>query len=140
MDEQGRWLARLLEASLQSSGLSEREVEERLGWKPGEIGRMLDGSADCGPLQLLAVLAELGSERATPPFPQRRERGTQVVQELMERFRRLGYGPPGAAPAVAVPVAPAANVSPTADEIEKTVEDVLQRTFGDLRKGKRGGG
>jgi len=133
MDEQGRWLARLLETSLQGSGLSEREVEERLGWKPGELGRMLEGTTDCGPLQLLAVLAELGSERAAPPFPQRRERGTQMVEELIERFRRLGYEPAGAAPAAAVP-------APSADEIEKTVEDVLQRTFGDLGKGKRGGG
>lgn len=132
MDEQGRWMARLLEASLQTSGLSEREVEERLGWKSGELGRMLDGAADCGPLQLLAILAELGSERTDIPLrPQRRERGTQMVQELIERFRDLGYGPPGAAPIAAPP--PAADV-------EKTVEDVLQRTFGDLGKGTRGGG
>ena len=129
MDEQSRSMARLLEASLQSSGLSEREVEERLGWEAGALGRMLDGSADCGPQQIVAVLAGLGA--GAPSLPQRQERGHQMVQDLIERFHGLGYGPPGAAP-IAVP-------PPAAGEIEKTVEEVLQRTFGDLGKGKRGG-
>lgn len=133
MDEQSRWMVRLLEASLQSSGLSEREVEERLGWEPGALGRMLDGAADCAPQQLLTLLAELGSEmRGNPSPPQRRERGTQMAQELIERFRRLGYGQPEAAPVVAIP-------PPAAEEIERTVEDVLQRTFRDFGKGRRGG-
>ena len=130
MDEQGRWLARLLEASLQSCGLSEREVEERLGWEPGALGRMLDGAADCGPRQLLAVLAELGSVRAGSSLPTRHgEPGTQMVQDLIERFRRLGYGQTGAASIDALP--------PVDDEIEKIVEDVLRRTFGDLGKERR---
>ena len=131
MDEQSWWLA-LLEASLQGSGLSEREIEERLGWEPGALGRMLAGTADCGPMQLLMVLAELGSERAGAPSPpQWQERGTQMVQELIDRFQGLGYGSPSAAPAAPMP---------SADVIEKTVEDVLQRTFGEPGKGKRGGG
>jgi hypothetical protein len=126
-------MGRLLETSFQSSGLTEREVEERLGWEPGALGRMLEGTAECGPLHLLAILSELGSERAgTPLPPQRRERGTQMVQELIERFRGLGYGPSGIAPIAAGP-------PPGTNDIEKTVEDVLQRTFGDFGKGKRGG-
>jgi len=135
MDEQVRWMARLLEASLQSSGLSEKEIEERLGWPSGSLSRMLEGGADCGPHQLLAILAEIGSERrGTPLLPPRRERGTQMVRELIERFNGLGYVPSGAAPVTAGP-------APAVDDIEKTIEDVLERTFGDLRKrGRRGGG
>ena len=131
MDEQGRWMARLLEASFQTSGLSERDVEERLGWEPGALRRMLDGAADCGPRQLLAVLTELGSERAGSLLPRQGEGTTQLVQELIERFQRLGYGQTGAASVDVLP--------PLDDEIEKTVEDVLQRTFGDFGKGERGG-
>jgi hypothetical protein len=133
MDEQGRWAARLLEASVQSSGLSEREIEERLGWEAGLLGRILDGTAECGPLQLLEILAELGAERGgSSVHHPRRERGTQMVQELLERFRDLGYGQPGAASATTVPPAP--------DDIEKAVEEVLQQTFGkNLGKGGRGG-
>jgi hypothetical protein len=132
MNEQSRWMTQLLEASLQSSGLSGRDIEERLGWKPGAVGQMLDGTAECGPQELLAVLAELGSEGpGNPVSPQRRERGTQMVRELIDRFNALGYGKPGAPSISAPPLA--------AGEIEKTVEDVLQRTFGNLGKGKRGG-
>ncbi len=133
MDEDVRWMARLLEASLQSSGLSEREIEERLAWEPGALGRVLDGSVDCGPQQLLAILAELGAERAgTPPFPRRPERGADMVQELIERFRGLGYGQPAGAAAIDATL-------PSAGEIEKTVDDVLGRTFGNFGKGRRGG-
>lgn len=132
MDEKGRWQA-LLETSLESSRLSEREIEERLGWETGSLGRMLEGTAECGPVQLLTVLSELGAEMGAPSPPQRQERGTQMVQELIERFFGLGYDLSGAAPAAAAPV-------PSANEIEKTVEDVLQRTFGGREKGKRGGG
>lgn len=131
MDEQARWMARLLETSLQRSGLSEREAEERLGWEPGTLAPMLDGVTECEPLQLLAILAEIGSDRPESfLLPQRRDIG--MVQELLARFRGLGYGQPGAASDAAIPPAP--------DEIEKTVEDVLQRTFGsDFGKEKRGG-
>lgn len=133
MDEHGRWTARLLEASLQSSGLSEREIEERLGWEAGLLGRILDGTAECAPLQLLALFAELGTERRESSRHRQGEHGTQMVQELIERFHGLGYGPCGTAPAAVVPPA-------ETDEIERTVEEVLQRTFGkDFGKEARGG-
>lgn len=113
-------MTRLLESSIQSSGLTEREIEERLGWEPGLISRMLDGSAEQGPLQLLQILAELGSERDRS----RRFRGreTRMVEELIERFRDLGYGAPG----LTIP-----GASRLSEEIlEQTVEDVLLRAFG----------
>jgi hypothetical protein len=134
MDDQARWMARLLEASLQGSGLSEREVEERLGWEPGSLGRMLEGTLECGPLQFLAILAELGPERRESPRFRRKDRGTRMVQDLIERYRGLGYGKPE--------IPRAAAALPDATEIEKTVDEVLRRTFGADRegKGKRGGG
>jgi hypothetical protein len=134
MDRRDQWMTQLLEASLQSSGLSERELEERLGWAPGALGRMLEGTVECGPLQLLEILAELDAARpgSSTSFPHR-EHGTQMVQDLIERFQGLGYGLPRAAPVAAAP--------PATDEIERTVEEVLRRTFGtDLGKGGRGGG
>jgi hypothetical protein len=124
-----------LEASLQSSGLSEREIEERLGWEAGLLGRILDGTAECGALQLLAIFAELGAERRGISSHSRwQERGSPMVRDLLERFHGLGYGKPAAASADVCP--PVVMV-----EIERTVEEVLQRTFGkDLEKEKRARG
>jgi hypothetical protein len=134
MDEQNRWTVRLLEVSLQGSGLSEREIEERLGWETGLLGRILDGTAECPPLQLLAFLAELSAERrGGAPGLRRGEHGTQMVQDLLARFQGLGYGLPGAAPAV--------FASPVTNDVERTVEEALQRAFGkDFGKEARGGG
>lgn len=134
MDPEDQWMTQLLEASLQSSGLSEREVEERLGWEPGTLGQILDGTAECSPLQLLDILAELDAGRPGSSSYLRRERGTQMVQDLIERFQGLGYGQPRAASV--------STVSPPVKEIEQTVDEVLRRTFGmDFgKKGRRGGG
>ncbi|HJX28394.1 MAG TPA: hypothetical protein VJ885_10805 [Thermoanaerobaculia bacterium] len=132
MTERAPWKTQLLESSIQSSGLSEREIEERLGWEPGLIGRMMDGSAEHGPLQLLQILAELGSERDRS----RRFRGreTRMVEELIGRFRELGYGATGA-------TSPGASRL-SEDVLEQTVEDVLLRAFGTefSRKGKKRSG
>jgi hypothetical protein len=133
MDEPARWMRRLLEAALQSSGLSEREIEERLGWEPGLFGRMLDGTADFGPPQLVAILGELDSERQGSSSHLRRRRGepsTEMVKELIGRFRGLTYGAPGDT-SVTLPPAPA--------DVERTVEEALRRTFGYLGKVGRGG-
>lgn len=125
-------MTQLLESSIQSSRLSEREIEERLGWEPGLIARMLDGSAEHGPLQILQILAEIGSERDRGRRVQGRE--TRMVEELIGRFRELGYGAAGATSSGALPRLPE-------DVLERTVEDVLLRAFGTelARKGKRGG-
>lgn len=133
MADSSQLVMRLLEASLQISGLTERELEERLGWPPGELGRMVDGATDCEPHQLLTILTELGAEsgKALPSF-QSGNPGNPMVHELIERFHALGYEPAEAPVSTTGP--------PAAEEIEKTVEDVLQRTFGDLRPRKRGGG
>lgn len=124
-------MTRLLESSIQSSGLSEQEIEERLGWEPGRIARMLDGSDEQGPLDLLQILAELGSERDRS----RRMRGreTRMVEELIGRFRDLGYGGAGA-------MTPGASRL-SEDVLEQTVEDVLVRAFGPqlVKKGKGSG-
>lgn len=124
-------MRQLLESSVQRSGLSERDIEERLGWEPGLIARMMNGSAEHGSLHLVQILAELGSERDRSRRVAGRE--TRMVEELIGRFRELGYGAAGAA-------SPEASRLPE-DVLEQTVEDVLLRAFGGKfsRKGKKSG-
>lgn len=129
-------MARLLETSLQNAGLTEREVEDRLHWEPGVLGRILDGTLECSPSQLLAILGEIGPEQLESPVRrQRQDRGTRMVQDLIQRYRKLGYGTPAAA---------SAAPGDSAKEIEKTVEEALRRTFGaavvEKGKGRRHGG
>jgi hypothetical protein len=114
-------MTQLLERSIQSSGLSEREIEEHLGWEPGLIARMLDGSVEHAPLRLLQILAELSSERDWSRCVRGRE--TPMVEELIGRFRKLGYGAAGA-------MIPESSPRLPEDALEQTVEDVLLRAFG----------
>jgi hypothetical protein len=133
-EDRARW-AELIATSLQVSGLSEEELEHRLGWSAGSLGRLLDGEGDLEPGQVLEILGELQESSRS-----RRSRNggdfmdgrSQVVAELLERFRMLGYELKQAPPP---PPAESASLS----ELEKKVESVLRRAYGEP-PGKPGGG
>lgn len=129
-EDRARW-AELIATSLQVSGLSEEELEHRLGWTPGALGRLLDGRHDLDPDQVLEILGELNE---LSRFRKSREASgagtTQVVQELLERFRLLGYAPRQAAP-------PSAEPS-SLDELEKKVESILRRAYGEPGGSRKG--
>lgn len=120
-EDRARW-AELIATSLQVSGLTEEELERRLGWSPGALGRLLDGEGDLEPDQVLEILGEL---RESSRFRKSRngDGSTQIVAELLERFRLLGYEPRAAAPAPAEPSSP--------KDLEKKVESVLRRAYGE---------
>lgn len=127
--DRARW-AELIATSLQVSGLSEEEVEHKLGWSPGSLGQLLGGEGDLEPDQVLEILGELNEssrprrgEAAVNAADTRGGGGrTQMVTELLERFRLLGYEPREAAP----PAEPS-----SLKELEKKVESVLRRAYGE---------
>lgn len=85
-------MAELLETSIQVSGLSERELEKRLGWKRGSLGRLLEGETEIEPQHVLKILGELNGVAAAPPDPEElADERTQMVSDLLERYHRLGY-------------------------------------------------
>lgn len=115
-------MAELLATSIQVSGLSEEELEAKLGWSPGSVGRLLEGD-ELDPEQVLEVLAELNGDSSWELGPDTEwDERTQVVTELVDRFRRLGYE--------AAPVLPQEQRLSIVD-LEKRVEAVLRETFGD---------
>lgn len=119
-EDRARW-AELLATSLQVSGLSEEALERKLGWSPGSLGRLLDGEGDLEPDQVLEILGELQESSRS-----RKSKGdgrTQIVTELLERFRMLGYEPQSATPPQAKPSGP--------KELEKKVETILRRAYGE---------
>lgn len=133
-EDRARW-AELIATSLQVSGLSEEELEQRLGWSAGSLGRLLDGEGDLEPDQVLEILGELqesSRSRRTRSGGDSGHGRTQVVTELLERFRVLGYELGQAPP---LPPAEAASLK----ELEKKVESVLRRAYGEPPR-KPGGG
>ncbi len=125
-DDLAQRLARLLETSLQDAGISQRQLEERLGWGPGSVGRILKGEAECEPRQLLEILGELGeAERSRPGRAARRKAGTtSMADELLERSRLLGYRSQ---------ISPPAEIPEPAD-LEETVRAAIRRAFPGFRE------
>lgn len=118
-------MADLLATSIQVSGLSEEELEQRLGWTAGSVARLLEGEGDLGPEQFLRVLGELHGD-ARPEggadFSDLEDGRTQVVTDLLERFELLGYE--------LKEVAPPAEGCMNLPELEKKVESILRKAFG----------
>jgi hypothetical protein len=126
-EDRARW-AELLATSLQVSGLSETEIERKLGWSPGSLGQLLEGEGDLEPDQVLEILGELNESslskrRAGPTDRDLGDGRTQVVSELLDRFRLLGYEQREAPP-------PAPEAS-SLKELERKVESILRRAYGD---------
>jgi hypothetical protein len=120
-EDQARWMAELLATSIQVSGLSEEEIEAKLGWSPGTVGRLLEED-ELDPEQVLEVLAELNGDSSWELGPDTEwDERTQVVTELMDRFHRLGYE--------ATKVVPQEQQLSVL-ELEKRMEAVLGETFG----------
>lgn len=132
-EDRARW-AELIATSLQVSGLSEEELERKLGWSAGALGRLLDREGDLEPDQVLEILGELQESSRSRRSRSAGDPGqgrTQVVAELLERFRMLGYELGQAPP----PPAESASLK----ELEKKVESVLRRAYGEP-PGKPGSG
>lgn len=121
-EDRARW-AELIATSLQVSGLSEEDLERRLGWSIGTLGPLLESHDDLEPTQILQILAELDEDS-------RRVRGeeaagfghTPLVADLLGRFQKLGYEPSEMA---------ASTRSLSVKELEKKVGAILRRAYGE---------
>ncbi|HEX5714815.1 MAG TPA: helix-turn-helix transcriptional regulator [Thermoanaerobaculia bacterium] len=117
-------MADLLATSMQVSGLSEEELERRLGWTSGSIGRILEGEEDLDPDEAIRVLSELNGDPgadAGPDFDDPEDGQTQVVTNLLERFHRLGYE-------AREMEAPEEDLD--VSKLEKKIQAILREAFG----------
>lgn len=128
-------MADLLATSIQVSGLSEEELELRLGWRSGSVRRLLEGESDLDAEQVLSILNELNKAAgsagwaSSPQGTSWEDERTQVVTDLVDRFRRLGY----ATSELSLPSGGQVDVA----ELELRVASVLRDTFGDDVAAKR---
>lgn len=124
-NEQTRWVARMLEAAIQAFGLSEQELERRLGWNQGVLSDVLAGRVELHSEHILAILDGLS---VTPRAERTGEddlddSGSFLVDELIGRSRRLGFDPEESQ----LPDYP----PPQGAELERRIRTVLREAFGD---------
>lgn len=123
-------MAELLETSIQVSGLSERELEKRLGWKAGSLGRLLEGETEIEPQHVLKILGELNGVSAPPPdADELADERTQVVSQLLERYNRLGYEKVQVGPAEPAGRKKRLKARLDTKELEEKIEKALREAF-----------
>lgn len=124
-NEQARWVARMLEAAIQAFGLSERELERRLGWNDGALSDVLAGRVELHSEHILAILdgLSLAPQVESSGEEDLDDSGSFMVEELIGRSRRLGFGPEESQ----IPDYP----PPQGAELERRIRTVLREAFGD---------
>jgi transcriptional regulator with XRE-family HTH domain len=130
-DDEAHWATQLLETSLQASGLSERELEKRLGWDKGALGKILHDRGAPDHQQVLDVLEVLSRNGRAPRPESRSGVGGPLVGTLLERFERLGI--PASTDPVPGGKSPAGPL-PQDDGLERRVEEILAEAFGRLEE------
>lgn len=117
----------MLEAAIQAFGLSNRELETRLGWEEGVLDALLEGKVELEPRHVVKILDGLSLEPEEPAesagVDLDDDSGSFLVDELISRFERLGYGPAQ----TAIPDHP----PPNGVELERRIRSVLVKAFGD---------
>jgi hypothetical protein len=125
--EEIRWIARTLEAAVQAFGLSTRELESRLGWEEGSLDAVLSGRIELEPWHVVKILDGLTDDLATSAEVDLDDSGAFLVEELIGRFERLGYG----SAELALPEHP----PPDGPELERRIRTVLREAFGEKANG-----
>lgn len=115
----------MLGAAIQGFGLTERDLEKRLGWHEGALLDILEGRADLHSDHVLAILdgLSLDSRRPSSEEEDLDDSGSFLVEELIGRSRRLGFDPEESE-ARDYP-------APNGMELERCIRSVLREAFGD---------
>ena len=114
----------MLEAAIQAFGLSERELERRLGWNEGALSDVLAGRVELHSEHVLAILDGLSvAPRAESSSKEDLDdSGSFMVEELIGRSRRLGFDPEESRVSDYPP--------PQGAELERRIRTVLREAFG----------
>jgi hypothetical protein len=129
--EEIRWIAQTLQTAVQAFGLSNRELERRLGWHQGAFDDLLEGRVELEPWHVVKILDGMTLEPEEPSSSDDLDlddRGSFLVDELIGRFERLGYGPAEAS----IPD----HSPPNGPELERRIRAVLREAFGDVVAGE----
>jgi len=133
IEDEVRRATKLLETVMQATGLTRKELDQRLGAGPGYVSQVLTGRMELKFRHILAILRALDVEPNIffqTLYPGDRPTSDQtVMEEFLKRFQKLGLNaaPPPQPPAV------------DPRELERLVESAVRAALGD-RGGKPGSG
>src|SRR6185295_3416014 len=109
IDDEVRRATKLLETVMQASGLTRKDLDQKLGAGPGYISQVLTGRMELKFRHILAILHALDVEPSVyfqTLYPENRPTSDAVVmEEFLRRFQKLGFGSQPA-PAPGPPLAP----------------------------------
>ncbi|HEY7214985.1 MAG TPA: helix-turn-helix transcriptional regulator [Thermoanaerobaculia bacterium] len=104
IDDEVRRATKLLETVMQASGLTRKDLDQKLGAGPGYVSQVLTGRMELKFRHILAILHALDVEPSVyfqTLYPENRPPSDAVVmEEFLRRFQKLGFGvqpapPPG---------------------------------------------
>jgi transcriptional regulator with XRE-family HTH domain len=102
IDDEVRRATKLLETVMQASGLTRKDLDQRLSAGPGYVSQVLTGRMELKFRHILAILRALDLEPSVffqTLYPENRPATDAVVmEEFLRRFQRLGFGAQPAPP------------------------------------------
>src|SRR6185436_17419893 len=109
IDDEVRRATKLLETVMQASGMTRKDLDQKLGAGPGYVSQVLTGRMELKFRHILAILHALDVEPSVyfqTLYPENRPTSDAVVmEEFLRRFQKLGFGSQPA-PAPGPPLAP----------------------------------
>ncbi len=108
IDDEVRRATKLLETVMQATGLTRKDLDQRLGAGPGYVSQVLTGRMELKFRHILAILRALDLQPSVffqTLYPEDRPvTDAAVMEEFLRRFQKLGFGtrpePPPPPPAV----------------------------------------
>jgi len=121
IDDEVRRATKLLETVMQASGLTRKDLDQRLGAGPGYVSQVLTGRMELKLRHVLAILHALEVEPSVffqTLYPEDRPSSDSVVmEEFLRRFQKLGFGAPPAPP-------PSPALDP--QELERMIQNAVR--------------
>jgi len=121
IDDDVRRATKLLETVMQASGLTRKDLDQKLGAGPGYVSQVLTGRMELKFRHILAILHALDVDPSVyfqTLYPENRPSSDAVVmEEFLRRFQKLGFG-----------AQPAPAPSPTFDpqDLERMIQNAVR--------------
>jgi transcriptional regulator with XRE-family HTH domain len=128
MEDEVRRATKLLETVMQATGMTRKDLDQKLGAGPGYVSQVLTGRMELKLRHILAILRALEIEPSLffqTLYPEARPSTDQtVMEEFLKRFQNLGFAGGAAAGGARPSRAPSPVLS--ASELERLIQSAVR--------------